>query len=153
MFMEYSISKPNHCFAKLVLPSLCQCMSMSMQLVSLILESYSKKKPSIMLFCFCYVCITLIRYCIYLAHFPQHFIKLHQDQKSILPFLLKIASRALRLCLDQGFGAGKGNGDGKRRWSNGPERLDRLTFSFPFPFPFPSLNPGSNYNLSGICNA
>ena len=47
----------------------------------------------------------------------------------------------IRLCLDQGFGGGKWNENRKGKWSNGPERLDLLTF----PFPFPSSNPGSKH--------
>ena len=36
----------------------------------------------------------------------------------------------LRLCLDQGFGERKRNENGKGRWFNCPEWLDRLTFPF-----------------------
>ena len=57
--------------------------------------------------------------------------------------LLMPSFSTLWLYLDPGFSVGNGKGKGRR--SNGPERLDRLTF--PFPFPFPSPNPGSKHSL------
>ena len=54
-----------------------------------------------------------------------------------------LESLRLWLCLDQGFGEGKENGNEKGRLSNGPEWLDHLTF----PFPFPSPIPGSKHSL------
>ena len=48
----------------------------------------------------------------------------------------------LGLFLDQAFDEGKWNRNGKDRWSNSSERLNRLTFSFSFSFL--SQNPDPN---------
>ena len=63
--------------------------------------------------------------------FPQLYVwTTKQTQLSIAQ--LKMKTNSVRLCFDQGFGEENWNRNGKVSWSNGPEQLDRLSFSFLF---------------------